>query len=445
MPGSGGKREITMTFVTKIISVCLCVALAATAGIAAGVKTLLADKPEDSAAQEYEERAGEYPYILVPGMGGWGPTSNIDNVVHYWGATMGDMVEHLDECGFEAYETSLGLLSSAWDRACELYAQLTGTRVDYGKAHSEKYGHERYGRTYDKPLIPRWDSEHKVNLYGHSFGGSTARLLASLMGEGSAEERKATPAGELSPLFEGGKADYIFSVTTICSPNSGTTLYYALGGNSSRFVMSLYYISAMLAGNVFPELVDFQLEHFNVTPGIGEQSDLTPEGLKAIKLATEKFAESDDNVFYDVSLKGADELNKLISVQDNIYYFSFAAQATRVSAMTGNSIPADNLNLALWGFAYAMGKYSGTTEDGFVVDESWQPSDGVVNTVSALAPPTEPSADFDAENIRPGVWNNMPIIYDDHGAVIGLFSNFEFTSVCFEKHMELINTLSEKR
>ena len=47
-------------------------------------------------------------------------------------------------------------MGSAWDRTCELYAQLTGTRVDYGKAHAEKYGHARYGRTYEKPLFPGW-------------------------------------------------------------------------------------------------------------------------------------------------------------------------------------------------------------------------------------------------------------------------------------------------
>jgi len=35
-----------------------------------------------------------------------------------------------------AYAASVAPNGSAWDRACELYAQLSGTRVDYGKAHT---------------------------------------------------------------------------------------------------------------------------------------------------------------------------------------------------------------------------------------------------------------------------------------------------------------------
>ncbi len=54
------------------------------------------------------------------------------------------------------------------------------------------------------PLIAKWDAEHKINLFGHSFGGVTVRLLAHLMAEGSQEERDATPPDELSPLFKGG-------------------------------------------------------------------------------------------------------------------------------------------------------------------------------------------------------------------------------------------------
>ena len=67
---------------------------------------------------------------------------------------------------------------SAWDRACELYAQLYGERVDYGCRHSERYGHERFGRDYsDCPLI-RNPKDAMLVLIGHSFGGTTARVRA---------------------------------------------------------------------------------------------------------------------------------------------------------------------------------------------------------------------------------------------------------------------------
>ena len=38
----------------------------------------------------------------------------------------------------------------AWDRACELYAQLNGLVTDYGAGHFARCGHLRYGRDYTK-------------------------------------------------------------------------------------------------------------------------------------------------------------------------------------------------------------------------------------------------------------------------------------------------------
>lgn len=46
--------------------------------------------------------------------------------------------------GYEVYTATVGPIVSNWDRACELYAYIKGGRVDYGKIHSEKYGHSRY-------------------------------------------------------------------------------------------------------------------------------------------------------------------------------------------------------------------------------------------------------------------------------------------------------------
>ena len=97
---------------------------------------------------------------------------------------------------------SVGPLSSACDRACELYAQLTGTTVDYGAAHAAEYGHARYGATYDKPLFAGWSASKKINLVGHSFGGATIRLFIDILADGSAEEQAAAKAAgpEVSPF-----------------------------------------------------------------------------------------------------------------------------------------------------------------------------------------------------------------------------------------------------
>ena len=40
----------------------------------------------------------------------------------------------LREKGYDCHAASVSPTGSAWDRACELYAQLAGKRTDYGAA-----------------------------------------------------------------------------------------------------------------------------------------------------------------------------------------------------------------------------------------------------------------------------------------------------------------------
>lgn len=85
--------------------------------------------------------------------------------------------------GYDCYEPSVAPSGSAWDRACELYAQLAGTVVDYGKEHSERCHHERYGVDYSKnPLMTDFD-DSQIVLLGHSFGGATIRLFSEITKE----------------------------------------------------------------------------------------------------------------------------------------------------------------------------------------------------------------------------------------------------------------------
>ena len=164
-----------------------------------------------------------YPIIFVHGMFGWGQNEGINKKAPYWGATSGSITDFLSDGGIECYAASVGPMSSAWDQACELYAQLTGTRVDYGEAHSKKHGHNRYGRTYEKPLFEGWSADKKIHLIGHSFGGNSSRMLAHLLANGAPEEVETSE--DVSPLFLGRKEDFICSVTAICSPLDGTKAY----------------------------------------------------------------------------------------------------------------------------------------------------------------------------------------------------------------------------
>ena len=91
----------------------------------------------------------KYRVIFVHGMFGWGENEGINKFIPYWGATTGSIIEYLLRNSVECYSASVGPMSSAWDQACELYAQLMGTTVDYGEYHSRKFAHKRFGRTYN--------------------------------------------------------------------------------------------------------------------------------------------------------------------------------------------------------------------------------------------------------------------------------------------------------
>ena len=81
------------------------------------------------------------PVVFVHGLMGWGQRDKINRIMPYWGMTTGSLPDYLATQGYETYAASVGPISSAWDRACELYAQLVGTRTDYGVKHSQDFGH----------------------------------------------------------------------------------------------------------------------------------------------------------------------------------------------------------------------------------------------------------------------------------------------------------------
>lgn len=127
--------------------------------------------------------------------------------------------------GYDCYEPSVAPSGSAWDRACELYAELTGTVVDYGKEHSERCGHERFGEDYSKKPLMKDFENAKIVLLGHSFGGATVRLFSEILANGSETERAYTDEAELSGFFRGGGGDRLFAVITLAAPSNGTTAY----------------------------------------------------------------------------------------------------------------------------------------------------------------------------------------------------------------------------
>ena len=112
---------------------------------------------------------GKPTYVFCHGLNGWGQYDEQYDKKPYWGGSSGDVVASWRGRRLDAVAASVAPQGSAWDRACELYAQIAGVRTDYGQAHSSAFGHERFGRDFTgQPLISSWDDETRLVLIGHS-------------------------------------------------------------------------------------------------------------------------------------------------------------------------------------------------------------------------------------------------------------------------------------
>ena len=347
------------------------------------------------------------PIVFVHGLGGWGEDTPINGVSPHWGMGAGSIKEHLGQQGYEAYAVSVGPSSSAWDRACEMYAHITGTRVDYGEAHAKAHGHNRFGATYEQ-LVPNWSKTRKLHLIGHSFGGATVRLFAQLCENGSAAECKATPAAELSPLFSGAMKGRIASVTTLAAPHNGVssmaqpadaTMVENSGGMA---MMALFGAFVPVMEYAYPA----RLSHFWV-----DARTLYQKGPKTLLANYESFSQGTDTANYDLSVDGAAQLNKGVSCLPGIYYFSYAAQTSQPDK-NGNHVPTGVVTLMFRSGAKSLGQKREpfTTAGGIRIDDAWLPNDGMVNVVSALYPFNGPHQNYSAKQLKPGIWNVMPIV-----------------------------------
>lgn len=406
--------------IRRIISLLLIVA------VLSGAFTGSAYAAEDSWKPKNEE-----PFIFVHGLNGWGGAEGINGIIPYWGATTGDLMSYLQSEGYECYSASVGPMSSAWDRACELYAQLVGSTVDYGIAHSKEHNHDRYGRTYYNALVPNWGELDKngkiqqIHLIGHSFGGTTIRMLIQLLDEGSPEEIAVTDSDDISGLFTGGKGDWIKSVTTVCTPHNSSSIYYPLKAlGLYEIVQNVSFLYAGILGRSFlnGRLVDFHLEQFGLTDVFnGEKAD----GL--IKSMARVQHNNDDTCGYDLTPEGTAKINAECKINKDIYYFSYPFTTTYETGIAGTELPNIKTNPVIVLTALVMGVMPEFTDPhtGVVYDEKWHANDALVNTESEKYPIGEPHKDYDENNIEKGVWNVMPVQKGDHGAAIGLFSDEE--------------------
>ena len=408
-----------------------------------------------SAASNNKNDGTQYQTVFIHGLLGFGYNDNISNLLCYWGMTSGNMIDYLNGLGYDVVNASVGPCSSCWDRCCELYAQLTGTKTDYGAAHSSRVSndyansanglkHDRYGMDYTGgAIVDNWGPiykngkvtgwyDNKLNLIGHSFGGPTSTMFLQLLAKGDADEiawgkqQVAKNGGDwhdyVSPLFWG---DYdgqylINSVTSLAGVLNGTT-FLSTCKDEGEIIMTILTELGNTIGRVgFSYIYDFQLDHFGITNTMGVSP--TAEDLKAF-LSTKQvaaFLDGYDNALYDLSIQGCNELKQGWDTFDNVYYFAYAGNLTNKEAVTGNYIPDPSMLVLFWPFATKIGSYDYSFEQvndiygNHVshITKEWLPNDGMVNTISARYPIGAAHKAYDANSIERGIWQWKDMRYD---------------------------------
>ncbi|MBT3299642.1 MAG: lipase [Candidatus Marinimicrobia bacterium] len=376
------------------------------------------------------------PIVLVHGFLGWGPEEM--GGYKYWGGKH-DLAKILEDEGYQVFTVSVGPVSSNWERAIEIYHQLKGGQVDYGKAHASKFDiiQKPDGKSYNG-FYPEWDENHPVHLVGHSMGGQTIRMLQYQLDEIFMSD-SLTFTSEKSSLLGESKKGWISSITSISAPHDGSTLANIMT-KTFPFLQNIIGMADLVGSNFY----NFDLEHWGFHRGENESWASYRRRLK------EHPAWGTKNICaWDLSLDGAKELNAYLTTDPDIYYFSIQTTATHLDSISAFYLPNKGVSLLTRSRASLMGKTISYWKNGTATDSTWFENDGIVNTISMSGPKvnsTDMIVDYESDELLlPGYWINLGVFPYDHQAIVGhSFSQEDWKPVekIYLEHAERLRKLT---
>lgn len=368
-------------------------------------KTLQSHQPNKLSKQTLQAQyKNQYPVVFVHGFAGLVGEDAFTLYPNYWGGGKYNIKSELTKQGYRVHEANIGAFSSNYDRAVDLYYYIKGGRVDYGAAHAAKYGHHRYGRTYEG-IMPDWAPGKKIHLVGHSMGGQTIRLMEHFLRNGNQEEidYQRQHGGTVSDLFKGGKDNMISTITTVGTPHNGTPAADKLG--TRKIVKDVMNRIGRLSGSRLLDLnLGFSQWGFKQKPN---ESYIE----YANRVANSRIWDTEDQAINDLTTAGAEKLNKMTNLNPNIVYTTYTGAATHTGPL-GFQIPDVRQLFAMDITSRIIGR-----------DKNVRVNDGLVPVSSSIYPTAQAfkKVGFLNPATSKGVWQVRPVQNGwDHADLIGL-------------------------